>query len=205
MMGIACIAWDFDGVLNDSIRDGRFLWADTVSEDIGHNIEAFLDDLFKTDFAEVVTDKVDLLDLVEVWAKREGYAPGAAHFLDYWFRKDALADPEMLRIMDEVAAIGIRQVIATNNERRRSDYIEHQMGFGNRTERLFSSGRLGVAKPDPAFFRCIEEALDLSGEQLLLVDDTPKNVEAARTLGWQGHHHARGDYFGLRRVLGLAV
>ena len=53
-----------------------------------------------------------------------------------------------------------------------------------------------MAKPDPAFFDRIATLLALPPETLLLVDDTEKNVTAARALGWQGFHFTdatRGD------------
>jgi HAD superfamily hydrolase (TIGR01509 family) len=54
--------------------------------------------------------------------------------------------------------------------------------------RLFSvillSGEVGMNKPDPRIFRMFLERTGLSREEVLFVDDTAANVEAARRLGW---------------------
>ena len=49
----------------------------------------------------------------------------------------------------------------------------------------FASHKLGVAKPDPAAFRALERETKMRGANVLLLDDTPVNVETARGLGWR--------------------
>ncbi|MEZ5095299.1 MAG: HAD-IA family hydrolase [Nocardioides sp.] len=46
------------------------------------------------------------------------------------------------------------------------------------------SGRVGHAKPEPGIFWEAERLLDLDPATLLFVDDTERNVTAARELGW---------------------
>jgi putative hydrolase of the HAD superfamily len=46
------------------------------------------------------------------------------------------------------------------------------------------SADLGVSKPDPVFFRRIAERVQRAPDDLLLIDDSLANVEAARTVGW---------------------
>ncbi|MFN2298235.1 MAG: HAD family hydrolase [Anaerolineales bacterium] len=54
--------------------------------------------------------------------------------------------------------------------------------------RLFSdillSGEVGVNKPDPRIFLMFLKRTGLSREEVLFIDDTAANVEAARRLGW---------------------
>ncbi|MEM7056819.1 MAG: HAD-IA family hydrolase [Pseudomonadota bacterium] len=204
MTGFDCVVWDFDGVLNANIRDGELVWASTVVDDIGHGVEDFLDDLFADAFSRVVIGEEDLLDHVRLWADAAGYAPGPEHFLDYWFEKDALPDPVLMLMMEILAKRGIASVIATNNEVRRADYIENQMGFGKRIVKMFCSGRMGVAKPAPEFFIRVQQALNIPHNRLILIDDRKDNVGTAQMLGWQGYHYSEDDHSGLRTRLGLA-
>ncbi|MFV2002990.1 MAG: HAD family hydrolase, partial [Paracoccaceae bacterium] len=83
---------------------------------------------------------------------------------------------------------------ATNNEHRRSEYIENEMGYGARVEASFSSGRMGAAKPDAAFFKSIEAELGLEPSQILFVDDYSKNIDGAVACGWQVHHFAEDGH-----------
>jgi len=38
-------------------------------------------------------------------------------------------------------------------------------------DRIFAARRMRVAKPDPGYFRHIEQVLGVAGEEVLLVDD----------------------------------
>ena len=48
---------------------------------------------------------------------------------------------------------------------------------------VFCSGDEGVAKPDPAAFVATLEMLEVERGSAVFIDDTPENVEAARSLG----------------------
>ncbi len=204
MTDIECVVWDFDGVLNANIRNGELVWSSTIIDDIGHGVEDFIDDLFAGAFNRIVVGEEDLLDHVIAWADAVGYEPGPEHFLSYWFEKDALPDPVLLLMMEMLAKRGVKSVIATNNEWRRTAYIEQQMGFEKRIDGMFCSGRMGVAKPDPAFFIRVQQALQIPHERLILIDDRKDNVETAQMLGWQGYHYTEGDHSGVRERLGIA-
>ncbi len=54
------------------------------------------------------------------------------------------------------------------------------------------SAEVGIRKPDPAIFRLAAERLDVEVTACVFVDDLDLNVEAARSLGMHGIHHA-GD------------
>ncbi|MEM8851345.1 MAG: HAD-IA family hydrolase [Pseudomonadota bacterium] len=193
MTPIAVVAWDFDGVLNRSIRDGRFLWAEQFEADIGHALDGFVAATFRKDWDAVMTGRADLRDRVAAWADEVGYGPGPDALIDYWFAHDARPDPTMLALMDRVEGLGLRQVIATNNERRRAAYIEQDMGFGARVETIFASGRLGVAKPDRAFFDLVATQVDVPPDEIVLIDDLTRNVEAACAAGWRAVLMRDGD------------
>jgi len=49
------------------------------------------------------------------------------------------------------------------------------------------SGEVGLAKPEPAIFRLTAERAGLSAPELLLVDDSPRNVAAAAAVGYDVH------------------
>ena len=48
------------------------------------------------------------------------------------------------------------------------------------------SGFEGVAKPDPRIFELLLDRFGLAAQTTLFVDDSPKNVAAARGVGMQG-------------------
>ena len=184
MLPIKCIAWDFDGVLNANVIDGRLIWADDITTDLGIGLEHFQTGVFGPDFKRVIRGEIDLLDHLRSWLSTTNYAVSAEDLLAYWLKKDALPDPDMLALMDQASAVGLRQVIATNNEAQRARYIMGEMGFSTRAEAIFASGNIGSAKPDADFFATVTTTLNLDPRDMLLVDDALKNVQAAYALGW---------------------
>ena len=46
------------------------------------------------------------------------------------------------------------------------------------------SGDLGICKPDPAIFHHVEERFGLAPGQIVFLDDSVANVDAAAALGW---------------------
>jgi FMN phosphatase YigB (HAD superfamily) len=55
-------------------------------------------------------------------------------------------------------------------------------------EPLFLSCEIGACKPSDASFEVVEAALGVAAQQILLIDDTLANVEAARARGWDAIH-----------------
>ena len=193
------LVWDFDGVLNANIVDGRFVWADTLQQDWGIETAALAGYLFHPDrIGQIMRGAIDLRDALAGWLDREGHAVDADAFLAYWFAKDALPDAQVLTHLDRP---DMRHVIGTNNERRRADYIEHEMGFGGRVEHIFASGRIGHAKPDAAYFQHIEDWSGAEAADHVLIDDTARNVEAARGRGWRAYHFTDATRDGLSTFL----
>lgn len=177
------VAWDFDGVLNANIQDGRFIWADDLEADLGidrAHLQAYI--FASKRFREVLTGGRDFLDLLAAFLADGGYDVPPERLMQYWFEKDAHPDAGMLDLVRRVAC---RQVIATNNEAHRAAFIWEEMGYQAHMERVFAAGPMGVAKPDAGFFEEITGWAGLAPGVCLLVDDAKANVEAAAALGWQ--------------------
>lgn len=201
MTSVAAVVWDFDGVLNRNVVDGELLWSKRITDDLGIDLDTFRAHLFQSNWHDVLTGREDLLDRLAAWAAAAGYRQPVQTVLDYWFAHDALPDRTALDLLAAARARGLRAVIATNNEPRRAAYIENEMGFAGRVERVFASGRIGVTKPDRRFFAHVSDALALAPERLLLIDDGEANVAAARRCGWRAHHFTAGGYDALARLL----
>ena len=199
------VVWDFDGVLNANIVDGRFVWADGLERDLSIDSNAFSDFVFRSGrMREVISGRLDLHDLVGPWLADQGHAINARDFVAYWWKKDARPDREIIALSERLSErLAVRQVIGTNNEQHRARYIEEDMGIGRLVERIFASGRMGVAKPDAGFFRQIEDWAGVPSDRILLIDDLGKNIASAQNLGWQVFHFTPATRAALPARLGL--
>lgn len=195
------VVWDFDGVLNRNIRAGQFAWQDRLRADFGLDPEAFNRFVFHSGrIRPVVRGEGDLLAVVAEWLASQGAQVEAEDFLRYWFQQDALPDPEVVAWCMDAPG---RRVIGTNNEARRARFIEGPMGFAARVERVFASGRMGVAKPDAAFFAAIEDWSGVAPGRILLVDDLAGNVAGAHRRGWHAFHFNDETRHRLPGILGI--
>ncbi|WP_299153303.1 HAD family hydrolase [uncultured Tateyamaria sp.] len=180
------IVWDFDGVLNANIVDGRFVWTDHLYADWGIMPADLSAHIFESGLIhEVLRGARDLRDVLVDWFAQTGRDIDADAFLAYWFAQDARPDTQ---VIGQLQTPRFRHVIGTNNETRRAAYIETEMGFGPLVERVFSSGRMGCAKPEAAYFAHIEAWSGLPPDRHTLIDDTVANVVAAKARGWRGFH-----------------
>lgn len=51
------------------------------------------------------------------------------------------------------------------------------------------SGDVRLLKPQPEIYQILARRHGLQGDRTLFIDDHLPNVQAARALGWQAHHH----------------
>lgn len=140
---------------------------------------------FRGPFQACLVGKADLkVELANV-LPRIGWLYSVDAFVDYWFRQDALTlnDP-LLQTIQLIRQSGIKCYLATQQERYRTNYILREMGFSALFDGMFSSVDTGYMKNDPRFFASILTTLDdCPAENILFWDDTPVNVDTARSAG----------------------
>ena len=94
--------------------------------------------------------------------------------------------PEGVETLRAVKAHGKKAYVLSNYHTDAFAYIEKKYDFFSLFDGKVISARVGLLKPDPAIFRRLTECYGLQPTRSLFIDDTPVNVEAAMTLGWQG-------------------
>ena len=201
---VRAVVWDFDGVLNRSGRpqpDGTYRWQRIVAEELGVNALSMARAVFGHDKRALFTGQEDVLDRLADWARAEGTDANPEDILELWFEHDHTPDPELLRIIETLAQGGLVQLILTNNEARRARWIAQDAGWADRVDAIFASGEIGAMKPEAEAFARVETALAMAPEELLLIDDSPRNVEAAEKRGWLGWDYEAGGAMALAQAL----
>jgi len=188
---IEAVVFDFDGVLNRGYDAEGFIWQRFVERDLGFCGNAFAAALFGDNFRTIANGERDLRDVLNALLPTLGARCSTAEMMDYWFAQDLKPCDDLLGFIDRLRASGIRCVLGTNNERHRATYIWDHL-LKDRMDGLFTSGLMGVAKPDPAFYLAVQEALGCAPERILFIDDIAENVTAAKALGWQAVQY--GDH-----------
>ena len=195
------IVWDFDGVLNRNTVDGRFIWQEGFEDEFGHSVETFSEMIFNDRFNDILIGEMNLLDAVSDWAGTVGFQGDLRSVLEFWFQADYNLDTKVLGLLAASKRSNLRNVMGTNNEPMRTQFIAEDLGFADRMDRIFASGLMGVAKPDEDFFDMVSDDLAVEPDEMLLIDDNQENCEAAEACGWQVHWFDGDDYDALEEKL----
>ena len=97
---------------------------------------------------------------------------------------DRIVRPETAALVREAQAAGIRLAILSNElDLFYGRSLRERLPLMQTFEHIHDATYTGVLKPDPqAYLGCLQ-ALDLSPDQAVFVDDQARNVEGARHLG----------------------
>ncbi|HEX8209074.1 MAG TPA: HAD-IA family hydrolase [Longimicrobium sp.] len=190
-MPIKALMVDVDGVLVDGRpEDGRH-WQTSLEEDLGFTPETLQEAFFAPYWEDVVLGCAGLMEHLTTALHRIAPQVSPAQFVSYWFEKDSRLATALLPELSLVRSAGIRVYLATNQEHLRAAYLMEKLGLAEHVDGIFYSARLGAKKPDREFFAKVEAAVGVHGDELLLIDDDRRNVEAALKVGWQALHWTR--------------
>jgi 2-haloacid dehalogenase len=103
--------------------------------------------------------------------------------------------PSGLAIFNGLRAAGVPLYALTNWAAETWPYALTHHPFLQGFRQIVVSGEVGMVKPDLPIYRLTHEAIlrDLPGTALadvVFIDDTQVNVEAADRFGWRGIHHS---------------
>jgi putative hydrolase of the HAD superfamily len=61
------------------------------------------------------------------------------------------------------------------------------LGINNKFDLILNSSNHGLIKPDSAIFQLLLDKMDIIPSEVVFIDDSPQNIEAAQTLGIPSH------------------
>jgi HAD superfamily hydrolase (TIGR01509 family) len=109
-----------------------------------------------------------------------------------WLETLGGAIEENVALLRRLKARGARVHALSNFAHEKFALACAEFPFLNAFDVAVISGREGVAKPDRRIFEILVERVGRPPRDLLFVDDSLKNVEAARAFGLEALHYAPG-------------
>ena len=192
---ISTVLWDADGVLQRTPSGFEESMRPALQGRVD-DVEGFMAEAFAAERPALTGDVrwLDVLpELLERWRIPEAYDD----LVRVWLTIEAV--PGTHEIVRALRAQGIRCCLATNQDVVRGTFMQDDLGYGHLLDAAFYSYEMRVAKPDPAYFTTILGRLDEAAKRVLFVDDSLRNVEAAREVGLAAEHWAHGDGLGALR------
>ena len=182
MSGLRALMVDVDGVLIVPRQGG---WAVDMEADLGISPPLLQERFFAPHWNDVVLGRAGLHErLAPVLAKHAPHLT-SAELAAYWFEKDARFDETLLADLAAVRACGLQVHLATVQEHERAAYLWDTLGLRDRFDAMHYAAALGCKKSEPAFYAAVEARTGFAPAELMLIDDTPANVEMAGACGWR--------------------
>ncbi len=195
------VVFDLGGVLVD--WDPRHLYRQLMPEE---DIDAFLDEIDFHGWNRAQDAGRGWAEAVDELAARHPHRREL--IAAYAERYDEAIAGEVagtVALLDELAARGSRLLALTNWSAETFPRARRRFPFLDRFEGIVVSGEEQVTKPDPEVFRRLLERYDVPPDEVVFVDDSAVNIEAARRLGmtallFTGPEQLRGDLAALGLV-----
>lgn len=174
---ISTVIFDADGVL---INGEQF--SETLARD--YNVDRAKEkEFFTTHFQQCLVGKADLKESIAPYLTSFGWKGTVDEFLEYWFKAGHSLDEDLINYIQKLRQSGKHVVLATNQERYRTDYMLKHMGFEGAFDKIYSSAHLGLKKPAIEFFAKVVEDLCVPKREILFWDDDQRNIDGAKEYG----------------------
>jgi putative hydrolase of the HAD superfamily len=174
---------DADGVV---LKREKY-FSEIYAESVGLDAKADFLPFFQGDFQRCITGEADLIEVIKPWLRGWKWEKTPEAFLEYWFKTESNLQQEVLDFIAELRKKGVKAYLASQQERRRGEFILNQLGFKHKFDGFFLSYDMGVRKDDPQFFKKILRILKTEAGEILFVDDEQENLDAAGAVGIQTH------------------
>ncbi|HET7418590.1 MAG TPA: HAD family phosphatase [Solirubrobacterales bacterium] len=194
MSEIKAIVSDFGGVLTTPLLNSFAAIQDDIGispESLGQAMRADLAEgeelpLFKLERGEISEDEF-LERLTDGLEPILGHRPHLHHFRHMFF--DAL-DPneEMIGLMRELKASGLKMAMLTNNVREWEPLWRSMLPVDEIFEEVVDSGFVGCRKPEARIYELTLERIGMPAEACLFIDDLQPNCEGAEAAGMRAVH-----------------
>jgi epoxide hydrolase-like predicted phosphatase len=192
--GIRAIVCDFGGVLTTPLLNAFAAFQDDVGispESLGRAMREGLSEgdelpLFRLERGEISED--EFLDgLTDGLESILGHRPHLHHFRHVFF--EAL-DPnqEMIELMRELKASGLKMAMLTNNVREWEPLWRSMLPVDEIFEEVIDSAFVGYRKPELQIYELTLERIGMPANACLFIDDLQPNCEGAEALGMNAVH-----------------
>jgi putative hydrolase of the HAD superfamily len=185
MAGVAdmrAVLFDADGVLQRAVPGWKANLEGLVAPD---RAEEFLAEVMLSERGPSRGESSFPDELAKVLTRWNVTAP-LDDVLANWTRIEVFSD--VVEVVRELRATGTACYLATNQHAFRTAYMRANLGYDDLLDAAFYSCELGLAKPDPAYFRTILERIGRTGAETLFLDDNESNVDGARAAGLHAEH-----------------
>lgn len=178
-MSVRAVAWDIDGTLVDSEPLHLYALQETC-----RRYGVSIDDLPDDEFIGV--------NLFGVWDVLKERHPESVSMQEWIHELNRFYDsnakmlkpiPGAREVVGKLSESGFIQVAVSNSHRRVVDANLEAVGLTKQMQFSLSLDDVPIGKPDPTPYRMVLDALKLTPNQVIAVEDSPSGVSSAAAAG----------------------
>lgn len=173
---------DVDGVLVTHPDAGG--WSANLENELGIPLASLNELFFRRHWADVVHGRAALRDRLALALAELAPSVSPEALIEYWFDNDAHINERLLAELQHLRKAGFELHLATVQEHERAAYLWDRLALKDHFDAMHYAASLGFSKPDHAFYRAVEAAVQIPPAAIFFIDDKIENVVAARECGW---------------------
>ncbi len=127
-------------------------------------------------------------NIARLSARHPQHAPHIAAWWERWDEMFSGTIPETEAAIEDLAARGVPMHGLTNMSVEAWPGVRAMSPVFGCLHTVIVSGEEGLIKPDPALYALTCERVGLKPHQMLFIDDSRANIDAAAALGFHTHH-----------------
>jgi 2-haloacid dehalogenase len=144
--------------------------------------------------------------LADLAARHPHHAAPLRAFDERWTETLDGDIPETVALLEGLRQAGVPTYAITNFSREKFDVALDLFPYLDRFEDIIVSADVRLIKPDPEIFQLLIRRQELDPARCLFIDDSAKNIAAARGLGLVSHHYTAPEpLYAECRALGLPM
>jgi putative hydrolase of the HAD superfamily len=187
MQSLKAILTDLDGVIRYWTSEALNVKEERLGLTKGHLFGICFE---KNILAQVVTGQIsdrEWREIVQARLSSSISKTDAKELVKLWANSEIQIDKKIVEIYKQHFP-GVKIVLTTNATTRLREDLKNQ-GLEDKIDEIMNSSELGVAKPAHEYFIEVLSRLGVRMDEVIYIDDTAANVEAASELGIRSHHY----------------
>jgi HAD superfamily hydrolase (TIGR01509 family) len=173
------VIFDMDGVLIDSHPVHRIAWrrflASVGKQVPDEQLNFILEGRRRDEILQYFLGDLPEVTIVEYGQRKEDF------FQENF--KDIKLIPGVEGFLGELRSTGIKTAIATSASSYRTRRTLQLLNLEDKFAAVITGDDVAAGKPDPAVYRLAAEHLNLGSNQILVLEDAPSGVQAAKAAG----------------------
>jgi putative hydrolase of the HAD superfamily len=183
-MPIKCVFFDFDGVLRIwEYEEQQFEEMYGIPIDVIREVAFAPERLHPVVRGQITNDEWRSGVAEELKTRYQSTQVDTA--MADWNSRNGRLIPEAIEIARECKKVV--PIALFSNATTRLPWELEQHGLTDFFDYVINASDTGYMKPEPEIYQYAVELVGIKPSEAFFTDDTPKNVEAATSLGWTGH------------------